>query len=33
MYGLCQPEHGIYYLKFNNKEEEMITRLAWGIAK
>jgi hypothetical protein len=31
MYGISEPLHGIYYLTFENKEEEMITRLAWGL--
>ena len=25
------PLHGMYYLTFNNKQEEMMTRLAWGL--
>jgi hypothetical protein len=25
------PFHGLYYLSFNSKQEEMITRIAWGL--
>ena len=25
------PIHGLYYLSFKDKQEEMITRIAWGL--